>query len=317
MTILQRTPALLAAAFALLIFVAPHVYADERIEECRAAVLGSDALLERAQKGDSVAQRVFAERHAQDIKAAAGLDGEDDAVDTYLQTRMRHFMGAGKPARIGQPADFKAWLAHFAADVEQRWTLRERAIAGDQEALGMLLDEHEPAIRAAIRKKLVARQYLQEAYVEEIAQNVYAKVLSEVGTDAFYNPARGTEFSTWVTLVATTQTIDFLRKHKRYLEAEHVPVEDYHSVEPDTHLDQMIRAQQAEWIREEVRNMEPHYFEVFELVIVKKLTHKKAAEQLGVAESTVSNRMTRLRDRLCERAALAFPDLSCGTLLPG
>jgi DNA-directed RNA polymerase specialized sigma24 family protein len=91
--------------------------------------------------------------------------------------------------------------------------LVERLVGGDKSAWGDLVDGYGPVIYGAIGKTL--RRYGRDsADASDIAQDVFLRLCND-GYRLLrqYDPARAA-LSTWLTVVATSGAIDFLRRQK-------------------------------------------------------------------------------------------------------
>jgi RNA polymerase sigma-70 factor (ECF subfamily) len=88
--------------------------------------------------------------------------------------------------------------------------LRKRALTGDREALGALLDRHVPRIRAAVRSAGVAPEETEDVVQEALARALvrWTEIRSEGALGA------------WLATVARNAAVDWIRRRRR--EAEHV-----------------------------------------------------------------------------------------------
>ena len=166
-----------------------------------------------------------------------------------------------------------------------------RAVAGDRDAFGALLERHYDRIHGLAWQLTGTR-----ADAEDVAQDVCCALVERIGS--FRGEAR---FSTWLCGVVVNACRD-LNRRRRSLTGltERLAVFAGLARGPDGR-----DLHDAMWVRSAVARLPAAYREAVVLVAGQQLTHAEAATILGVAEATVSWRMHEARRRL---AGVAEPD---------
>ena len=165
--------------------------------------------------------------------------------------------------------------------------LAARAIGGDREAFGRLLDRHYDLIY-----RVAFRILGSAADAEDVAQDVCLALVGKLGQ--FRGNSR---FSTWLCSIAVNQCRDFLRRRK----SSHVLVEKYGVQRALDEADHAATEHRSAWLRDALARLDPNLREAAVLVVGEEMSHAEAAMILGCAESTVSWRMHMVKKRLRAR----------------
>ncbi len=162
--------------------------------------------------------------------------------------------------------------------------LASRAAAGDRQAFAELLARHYERIY-----RLGARMLGDADAAADLAQDVC------VGLPGRLASYRGdSRFTTWLYRVVVNAARDALRRAatRRRLEDRYTEVE---AMERSTAA---ARERESVWLRQALGRLGEELRITVLLVIEEGLAHAEAGRVLGVAESTVSWRMSEVRKRL-------------------
>ena len=158
------------------------------------------------------------------------------------------------------------------------------ASAGNRNAFEKLLRKHYDRIHGLAWQLTGSR-----ADAEDIAQDVCCSLVEKIGS--FRGEAK---FSTWLTGITFNACRDFRRRRRSFLGlAEKLTVLAGLANVPDGR-----DAYDAIWVQGAIAKLKPAYREAVVLVIGQQLTHAEAAALLGVAEATVSWRISEVRKLL-------------------
>ena len=175
------------------------------------------------------------------------------------------------------------------ADGETDSALVAAAAGGDREAFAALLERHYDAIH-----RLAWQITGSRADADDIAQEVCCTLVTRIAD--FRGEAR---FTTWLHAIVVNQC----RAHHRRRSAIRRLVQG---------LETMVRfpaaadgrdAYDAAWLQSAIARLKPELRETVALVVGQQLTHREAAEVLGVAEKTISWRMHEARRLLAGRGS--------------
>jgi RNA polymerase sigma-70 factor (ECF subfamily) len=169
--------------------------------------------------------------------------------------------------------------------------LARRAANGDQGAFRQILERHYNMIYA-----LAYRYFGNMADAEDVTQEICLRLAESM---------RGFEgrskFSTWIYRV----TLNACRDHTRHQQGQQKLERTSAEVTYMQTAASQETAHQVTWLYETIGTLEPSLKETVLLVLSQELTHREAAEILGVAENTVSWRMHEVKKRLRALAELA------------
>lgn len=163
-----------------------------------------------------------------------------------------------------------------------------RAIAGERDAFGLLLQRHYDRIHGLAWQLTGSR-----ADAEDIAQEVCCTLVERIGT--FRGEAK---FKTWLCGIVFNACRDLHRRRRSFEGVAHrLAVLTGLARGPDGR-----DLHDAMWVKSAIAGLPPAYRETVVLVAGQQLTHAEAAAILGIAEATVSWRMHEVRRMLAGRA---------------
>ncbi|MCB9554560.1 MAG: sigma-70 family RNA polymerase sigma factor [Deltaproteobacteria bacterium] len=112
-----------------------------------------------------------------------------------------------------------------------------------------------------------------------------------------FDPERGTRLSSWVGLIATNTTIDYLRvNHTVVAYIDDTPhAEPVETARPDMRYDQVQRAEIARQAISRLREDEQRFVRY---CFSDELCTKRIAEELGISINTVHSRKFKLRKKI-------------------
>jgi RNA polymerase sigma-70 factor (ECF subfamily) len=162
--------------------------------------------------------------------------------------------------------------------------LAERAAKGEREAFRQLLERHY-ALIYRLSYRFFGNMADAEDITQEICLGLAAKIIKFEGRS---------RFSTWLYTVAINACRDHERRRRKIKSLEET------SMICTAH--RMADFEDSEikekWLYEAINSLEVQLKETVLLVLAEELSHREAAEILGIAESTVSWRMHEARKRL-------------------
>lgn len=158
------------------------------------------------------------------------------------------------------------------------------AIAGDRDAFEALLRAHYDRVHGLAWQLTGSR-----ADAEDIAQDVCCALVEKLGS--FRGQAK---FSTWLCGITVNACRDHGRRRRSFKGLTERLTVLAGLAAPTEGRD----LYDAIWIKSAIARLKPAYRETAVLVAGQQLTHAEAAEILGVAEATVSWRMSEVRRML-------------------
>jgi len=158
------------------------------------------------------------------------------------------------------------------------------ARAGNRDAFEKLLRAHYDRVHGLAWQLTGSR-----ADADDISQDVCCTLVEKIGS--FRGEAK---FTTWLTGITFNACRDFKRRRRTFLGlTDKLTVLAGLAKVPDGR-----NAYDAIWIQSAIAKLKPAYREAVVLVVGQQLTHAEAAAILGVAEATVSWRMSEVRRML-------------------
>lgn len=158
------------------------------------------------------------------------------------------------------------------------------ALSGDGDAFGALLSRHYDLIF-----RLGFRFLGSRAEAEDLAQDICVSLTAKLR--GYRGDAR---FTTWLYRVAVNAAKDRLRKRKTRQSA----AEGWADLEQmNRHADAQAAAEQR-WLQQAMRSLPPDLHQTVALILGENVTHKQAADVLGISEGTVSWRMSEVKKHL-------------------
>ncbi len=170
----------------------------------------------------------------------------------------------------------------FTGDPDTR--LVAAAAAGDRDAFEALLRNHYDRIHGLAWHLTGSR-----ADADDIAQDVCCILVEKIGS--FRGDAK---FTTWLCGITFNACRDLRRRRRSFSGlAEKLTILAGLAAAPDGR-----DLYDAIWLKSAIARLKPVYRETAVLVVGQQMTHAEAAEILGVAEATVSWRMSEVRRML-------------------
>lgn len=158
------------------------------------------------------------------------------------------------------------------------------AIAGNRDAFETLLRTQYDRIHGLAWQLTGSR-----ADADDVAQDVCCVLVEKLGS--FRGDAK---FTTWLCGITVNACRDLKRRRRSFLGlTEKLTVLAGLAAAPDGR-----DAYDAIWLKSAIARLKPVYRETAVLVAGQQLTHAEAAEVLGVAEATISWRMSEVRRML-------------------
>jgi RNA polymerase sigma-70 factor (ECF subfamily) len=162
--------------------------------------------------------------------------------------------------------------------------LVKAAVAGDRQAFETLLRTHYDRIHGLAWQLTGSR-----ADADDVAQDVCCALVEKLGS--FRGEAK---FRTWLIGITFNACRDWKRRQRSFAGF----AERFSVVVGLTPATDGRDAYDAVWIKSAIARLKPAYRDAAVLVVGQQLTHAEAAEILGVAEATVSWRMSEVRRML-------------------
>ncbi|MFL6742326.1 MAG: RNA polymerase sigma factor [Sphingomicrobium sp.] len=177
----------------------------------------------------------------------------------------------------------KSAMGESGADPDAR--LVAAATAGDRAAFETLLRSHYDRIHGLAWQLTGSR-----ADAEDVAQDVCCALVEKLA--GFRGDAK---FSTWLCGITVNACRDHYRRRRSFrgLTERLTVLAGITSPTSDPY--------DAIWLKGAIARLKPTYRETAVLVAGQQLSHAEAAEILGVAEATVSWRMSEIRRMLSDR----------------
>jgi RNA polymerase sigma-70 factor (ECF subfamily) len=160
-------------------------------------------------------------------------------------------------------------------------TLASDAALGDSAAFTELFHRHYPMIHA-----LAYRLSFDATLAEDIAQDTFVKAARSLGE---WRPVGS--FKGWLCRIAVNASRDALRKKRRTTELTDEWARQAESAEETAPAD-------FGHLTQALAGLSDEYRQVVALVFYEGLSHREAASVLGCAETTVSWRLFRARQKL-------------------
>ena len=155
------------------------------------------------------------------------------------------------------------------------------AVAGDRDAFRALLERHYSRVHGLAWQLTGSR-----ADADDIAQDVCCVLVEKIGS--FRGEAK---FSTWLCGIVFNACRDLRRRRRSFSGfTDRLAVLAGLAKGPDGR-----DLHDAMWLKSAIARLKPAYRDAAVLVAGQQLTHAEAAEILGIAEATVSWRMSEVR----------------------
>lgn len=169
--------------------------------------------------------------------------------------------------------------------------LMRRVQAGDETALGALMQRCELAVKAVI-----VRIVLNANEAEDLAQETFVRVWQQ--REKY---RAGAAFRPWVFAIAVNLSRNRLRWWKR---RPVVALEDWTEALPDEQVAgesgtrRLERSERAGAVRDAVAGLPPDLREALVLFEYEQMSHTEISETVGASPKAVENRIARAREKL-------------------
>lgn len=172
----------------------------------------------------------------------------------------------------------------------------KRAISGDEKAYTELFKKYKDSVYFMILK-MVNNKTDAEDLMFEAFEKAFANM-------SYYSPQYA--FSTWLFKIASNNTIDFIRKNKAKLVS--LDKDEMNSTDKGiiysmpanvlTPVEEAIRAQRADFMREKVAMLKGRYRKLIELRYFEEYSYEEIANELNIPLGTVKAQLFRSRELL-------------------
>lgn len=159
-------------------------------------------------------------------------------------------------------------------------------MAGDEDALGILIERHQQRIYNFIYSKVFDRDV-----TEDIFQDTFMKVIRSLKRGKYNEEGK---FVPWVMRIAHNLVIDHFRKNKRMPKFENTGNFDIFSVLADDtpHAEsQMVHDQICKDVRRLIEELPEEQLEVLKMRIYDELSFKEISDKTDVSINTALGRM--------------------------
>ncbi|MFT5885045.1 MAG: RNA polymerase sigma factor (sigma-70 family) [Arcticibacterium sp.] len=170
--------------------------------------------------------------------------------------------------------------------------LIEAVLEGNQEAYGRFVKQYERLVFYVVQK-LVDR----EEDVEDLAQDIFMKVFKHLK-----NFKRESKLSTWISQIAYRESLNYLKKQKRFTESK---VEEHEFLQladtAKTPEELSTSSDIGVLVKHAVSLLPEHYRQVLVLYHMEEFSYPEIGEITGMPEGTVKNYIFRARKLLKEQ----------------
>jgi RNA polymerase sigma-70 factor (ECF subfamily) len=192
--------------------------------------------------------------------------------------------------------------------------LLDRALAGDQSALGDLLQTHQSRIFNTVLRMVGNRDD-----AEELTQDVMVKIVQHVSE--YNGHAR---FSTWVTRIAMNQSISHLRKRRlRRTISLDAPARSSDKSDRGSALAEQLQhdgnqtpdqcvemGEMTEHLQDAMDRLDDDFRSVLVLRDINEMDYQQIAQSLDVPVGTVKSRLFRARLALRAELSKLYPSIA-------
>ncbi len=219
------------------------------------------------------------------MKACASADSGANHRTTKPVLNMRRSIEIKRP---GSPRTVEKL-----AGLTDEQLLARYCNTGDRTVFSTLVRRYERELYNYLRRYLGDAEMAEDAF-----QATFLQVHLKCET---FDPAR--RFRPWLYTIATNQAIDAQRRNKRHKAAVSLDrggvdhgeqtqrIGDLLESGVDDPLDEAVRSEQGEWVREAVSRLSDNLRPVIELVYFQGMSYGDAADVLGIPVGTVKSRM--------------------------
>jgi RNA polymerase sigma-70 factor, ECF subfamily len=184
-------------------------------------------------------------------------------------------------------------------DSEER-RLVERLVADDKLAWRTFARNYTGLVISVIRRVMTRFSRISS---EQDVDEIYARFCLELLAHdkkklRLFDPAKGSRFSTWLGLLATNATYDYLRKLRRYSGTEPLPERDNFASESPSAFDLVALGEQARLAAEILDDLSQRDREFVELYFGEGLGPEEISRRMGISVKTVYTKKHKITARL-------------------
>lgn len=137
----------------------------------------------------------------------------------------------------------------------------------DKEVFSQIIERYQHKIYRYIKRI----SSFSDDHISDILQNTFIKTYVNLN-----NFDTSLQFSSWLYRIAHNETISFLRKNKKHIEATLFPDDSMEEFKSDIHIEnQQIKTEDSKVLWEAIKSLDQHYQDV---IILKYFEHKSYDE---------------------------------------
>ena len=158
----------------------------------------------------------------------------------------------------------------------------QRFHAGERRAMAECYRDHFDTVDAVVGR------FVSGADRETIIHDVFYQLIARRELRENF---QGGSFRAWLTTVTKNQTIDYLRRHRRY----RATLEKF-ARNPDAEPEAIDERAERKQLTEDLKSTIPERWQkLFQVRFVEQLSQREAAERLGIARTTLVYQELRIR----------------------
>ncbi len=170
--------------------------------------------------------------------------------------------------------------------------LIEAVLNGNQQAYGRFVRQYERLVFYVVHKIIDI-----EEDVEDLAQDIFMKVFKNLK-----NFKRESKLSTWISQIAYRESLNHLKKHKRFNESKGADLELLNLKDSAKTPEELSASDDISLlIKSAVKLLPEHYRQVLVLYHLEEFSYPEIGEITGMPEGTVKNYIFRARKLLKEQ----------------
>lgn len=178
--------------------------------------------------------------------------------------------------------------------------LVERLIADDPSAWRTFARNYTGLVISVIRRVMTR---FSRVSTEQDIDEIYARFCLELLAHdkkklRLFDPAKGSRFSSWLGLLATNATYDYLRKLRRHLSNEPLPERDSFASDSPSAFELVALSEQARLAAEILDDLTERDREFVELYFGEGLDPEEISRRMGISVKTVYTKKHKITARL-------------------
>lgn len=176
----------------------------------------------------------------------------------------------------------------------------ERLVENDAEAWRMFTREYSRVILGCIRRVLCRfTRVTSEQDVDEVYARFCCELLAQDKKKLRrFDAAKGSRLSTWLGLLATNATYDYLRRLKRDRVCDPLPEGEVLHSDDASPYDQVALRERAAIAADVMRELSPRDRQFVELYFAEGLEAEEISERMGISVKTVYTKKHKITARL-------------------